>query len=348
MIALAKRFTRDERGGIALMVGLALPVLALAAGGGIDMSRAAAQRQRIASAVELGCQQATVEAAHRAKQSGALSGAEHASLVADIVNAKLAQAELSEVTVSTEADGEAVIVTARGASQNAFAGVLGFQSVTLAVARRCRSPELVAPPPEPYVPVGEVIYMESFEKEHDAEQGHFKIYKNWNGWRTQGEGIEINGIPELANGAAKHGKFFAELDSANNSAMWRENELTAGYYELSYWYISRVRTKDYEGRVYCAYQTDPKAAHDRLAEASYRDQTNRINVYFERRVGGEYDPGAEDRIDNCVYSDRWVNRKILLHAPKNGTYRYMFKAAGEENTYGGLLDVIKFCRNRCP
>jgi hypothetical protein len=348
MMTLARRLTRDERGGVALMVGLALPVLALAAGGGIDMSRAAAQRQRIASAVELGCQQATVEAAHRVKQSGALSGAEHASLVAGIVRTKLAQAELSEVTVSTEIDGEAVIVTARGASQNAFAGVLGFQSVTLAVARRCRSPELVAPPPEPYVPVGEVLYMESFENEHEAEEGYHKTYQNWNGWRTQGAGIEINGIAELANGGVKHGKFFAELDSLNNSAMWRESELTAGYYELSYWYISRLLTAAYGGQLYCAYRTEPKAAQDRLANASHDRQTNRIDVFFQRKVGGEYKSGIEERVDLCIYSDRWVNRKIMLHVPENGTYRYMFKAAGEDNTYGGLLDLIKFCRNRCP
>ena len=66
-----RSFLKDARGVTALTFGLTLPALALAVGGGIDFSRAAARHQRMASAIELACQQAVQEIRYQGSQAEA-------------------------------------------------------------------------------------------------------------------------------------------------------------------------------------------------------------------------------------------------------------------------------------
>ncbi|MFC5419123.1 MAG: hypothetical protein DI537_18460 [Stutzerimonas stutzeri] len=357
MPGLFQSFLKDARGVTALTFGLTLPAIALAVGGGIDLSRAAARHQRIASAIELACQQAVQEIRYQATQSGADPKKDYSPLVKDLAVKKIAEDQLTEVTAAVAIAGEIVTITATGSSPNVFAGIIGYDQVSLQVDRNCT--KLVAAQSE-----NKVLFTESFESYHNVATNSWTVLNNWNGWTTQSGkgGIEINGIRELAANTIRFGNFFAELDShcytsgcKTNSNMWREfKDLTPGNYELSYWYISRVRNPAYAGQTLCAYKTDAKSVWDKLKAATWESQTNRIEVFIQRKKSGGYDAVTVDKndsadlVDVCVHTDQWTERKISLSVATKGTYRIYFQAAGREDTYGGLLDYIRFCSGKCP
>lgn len=357
MSGLFRSFLKDARGVSALMFGMSMPVIALAVGGGIDFSRAAARHQRIASAIELACQQAVQEIRYQATQSGADPKKDYSPLVKDLAVKKIAEDQLTEVTAAVAIAGEIVTITATGFSPNVFGGIIGYDQVSLQVNRDCT--KLVAAQSG-----NKVLFTESFESYHNVATNSWTVLNNWNGWTTQSGkgGIEINGIRELAANTIRFGNFFAELDShcytsgcKTNSNMWREfKDLTPGNYELSYWYISRVRNPAYAGQTLCAYKTDAKSVWDKLKAATWESQTNRIEVFIQRKKSGGYDAVTVDKndsadlVDVCVHTDQWTERKISLSVATKGTYRIYFQAAGREDTYGGLLDYIRFCSGKCP
>lgn len=121
------------------MFALAAPALALAVGGGIDLSRAAAQRQRIASAVELACQHSSVEVSYRRRQSNANPNEDYTSVVNDITNKKIAQDGLTGVVATSSIVDDSITIRATGSSSNAFAGILGYSTVALRVERQCNA-----------------------------------------------------------------------------------------------------------------------------------------------------------------------------------------------------------------
>jgi Flp pilus assembly pilin Flp len=357
MSGLFRSFLKDARGVTALTFGLTLPAIALAVGGGIDLSRAAAQHQRMASAIELACQQAVQEIRYQAAQSGADPKKDYGPLVKDLAAKKITADNLTEVTATATIAGEVVTITAAGSSPNVFAGLIGYNQVALQVSRNCTK-LAIAPS------ANKVLFSESFESYHNVASNSWTVLNNWNGWTTQSGkgGIEINGIRELAANTIRFGNFFAELDShcytsgcKTNSNMWREfKDLDPGNYELSYWYISRVRNPAYAGQTLCAYKKDEKAVWDKLKAATWEGQTNRIEVFIQRKKSSGYDAVTVDKndsadlVDVCVHADQWTERKISLSVATKGTYRIYFQAAGREDTYGGLLDYIRFCSGTCP
>lgn len=357
MPGLFRSFLKDVRGVTAMTFGLTLPAITLAVGGGIDLSRAAAQHQRMASAIELACQQAVQEIRYQATQTGADPKKDYGPLVKDLAIKKIASDGLSAVTPTVTIVGEAVTISASGSSQNVFAGIVGYNQVSLKVTRNCT--KLAVAQSE-----NKVLFTESFESYHNVASNSWTVLNNWNGWTTQSGkgGIEINGIPELAANTIRFGNFFAELDShcytsgcKTNSNMWREfKDLTPGNYELNYWYISRERNPAYAGETICAYKGDTKAVWDKLKAATWREQTNRIEVFIQRKKSAGYDTVSVDKndhadlVDVCVHTDKWTERKISLTVGTKGTYRIYFQAAGREDTYGGLLDYIRFCSGKCP
>lgn len=351
MTPLFRSFLKDTRGSTALIFGLGLPALMLAVGGGIDLTRAAAQRQRIASAVELGCQQSTHEIRYRQSQANADPNANYAPVVTDITNSKVTGSGLSGVTVNASIANNIITIRASGNSANVFGGVLGFENVPLGVVRNCNLLPVSTTTP------GTVLLMESFETNHNVASNSWTVLNNWNGWSTQNGkgGIEINGIPQLSGNEIRFGNFFAELDShcytsncRTNSSMWREITLPAnGDYELRYWYISRVRNPAYAGKVYCAYKDSSTAVWNALNNATWEGQTNRIEVFFAKSSG--FSSAASNAVDTCVHTDQWTERKITFRNLKAGDkYRLQFQAAGREDTYGGLIDYIRFCTKTCP
>lgn len=361
MTPLFRSFLKDTSGSTALIFGLGLPVLTLAVGGGIDYSQAVARRQAIASAVEIGCREASLEINYLAQQAGAKPNQDYTSVANDKIRARvngISQYGVSGVGVTSIVANNVITAVATATSANAFGGILGYNTIALRVERRCNY-ELTPPTTGP----GTVLFTESFEVGHNVASNSWTVLKNWNGWTTQSSqgGIEINGIPELAANTIRFGNFFAELDShcytsgcRTNSSMWREfPNLAVGNYELSYWYISRERNPAYAGQTLCALSTDAKAKWDAIKLDRWREQTNRIEVFFQKKGSSYSTPAkdvdkATDQVDVCVHADKWTERKIPLKVTTKGTYRIFFQAAGREDTYGGLIDYIRFCSGTCP
>ncbi len=365
MFGLFRSFLHDVRGASALMFGLAAPAIALAVGGGIDLSQAAARRQRIASEVEIGCRAASLEINFQSRQTGADPKKDYTS----VANAKikgqvnnLSQSGVTGLNVTSTLANNIITAVATATSANAFGGILGYNTIALRVERNCNY--VVGTPGTPTA-TGKVLFVESFETGHNVASNSWTVLKNWNGWTTQSGqgGIEINGIPELAANTIRFGNFFAELDSdclgvkncKPNSSMWREfTNLGVGDYELSYWYISRIRNSAYAGQTLCAYSTDAKAVWDKLKAATWQSQTNRIEVFFQQKKSNAYATPSKDldkttdQVDVCVHTDKWTERKIQLKVTTAGTYRIFFQAAGKEDTTGGLIDYIRFCSGSCP
>lgn len=368
MSGLFRSFLKDVRGLSALMFGLATPAVMLAVGGGVDYSQAASRRQRIASAVELGCAHASQEVLYQKSQTNANPNQNYSSTINQITNTKITDAAIngiSGVTVSSTLNNNVITITATAASANVFGSIVGASTISVGVQRNCNVATASSTTP------GTVLFMESFENNHNVASNSWTVLKNWNGWTTQSNqgGIEINGIPELAANTIRFGNFFAELDSdcygvsgcRSNSSMWREfTNLAVGDYELSYWYISRVRNPAYAGKTYCAYnktslsvKADSATTWNELAAATWESQTNRIEVFFQKKSGSYTTPSkdvdkATDQVDVCVHTDKWTERRIPLKVTTAGTYRIFFQAAGREDTYGGLLDYIRFCSGTCP
>jgi hypothetical protein len=365
MSGLFRSFLKDARGVSALLFGLAAPAIALAVGGGIDFSQAASRRQRIASEVEIGCREAAVKIYSQSQKTGADPKKDYTSVANTEIRGRvigLSQPGVGGVSVTSTAANNVITAVATATSTNSFGGLLGYNTIALRVERRCDY--VLGTPGGSGGGPGTVLFMESWETGHNVASNSWTVLKNWNGWTTQSTqgGIEINGIPELAANTIRFGNFFAELDShcytsgcKTNSSMWREfTNLAKGDYELSYWYISRVRNTGYAGQTLCAYPTEAKAVWDKLKAATWESQTNRIETFFQQKKSGSYATPAKDvdkatdQVDVCVHTDKWTERKIPLKVTTAGTYRIFFQAAGREDTYGGLIDYIRFCSGVCP
>lgn len=359
-----RSFLKDARGVTALTFGLTLPALALAVGGGIDFSRAAARHQRMASAIELACQQAVQEIRYQGSQAGADPKKDYGPLVKDLAAKKIAADGLGEVTPAVTITGEVVTITATGSSSNVFAGLVGYSQVALKVSRNCTKLP---------IPENKVLFTESFESYHSVKKEDWSVLKNWNGWTTTGGGVEINGIPQLSGNEIRFGNFFAELDShcyvsgcSSNSSMAREFDLKVGSYELRYWYISRIRNtaSSFAGKVACVgrypendtnpdYKNNPSLQSGWATKwikvidwaRSWKTETNRIDVFFAKSGVA---PSSTNMVDQCVHTDKWVERIVPLQVTQAGKYSFTFRAAGLEDTVGGLLDYIRFCSGKCP
>lgn len=207
-----------------------------------------------------------------------------------------------------------------------------------------------------------VVFRESFEAGHTIPAdtgtgwdvvGGANNRSAWNGWTTQGAGIEIDSQRGIAISKVLFGSYFAELDSdcrtaANtgtrkcktNSTMSRVIKLTPGTYQIRYWYVARQQDASVGNRVICG-------ARDRDVSFYTREgQTNRIEVFFEKR--GNYTFNDNNMVDVCVMSNEWTERVVTLTVRAEDEYRFSWRAAGREDTYGGLIDNIRICRNYCP
>lgn len=340
LLTALKNLIADRRGVSSVLLAVSLPVIVFAVGGGIDMTRAISLRQRVASTIELACKQGALEADYKASKSSNPDKEDYKTLVDTLTKARLAADGLSSVTASSVVDSKKVTLTASTSSPNVFAKVLNFDTVPISMTREC--PRGTAPT------AGSVLFSESFEVNHNVASNSWTVLKNWNGWTTKDAGIEINGIPQLSGNEIRFGNFFAELDSHcyvsncnTNSTMSRELQLAPGNYELRYWYISRVRNPaaNYVGKIICGKDSE-------VAWANWEGQTNRIEVFFEKQ--GSYNYAAKDMVDVCVHTDQWTERKIPIKVTSNAKYRISWRAAGRQDTYGGLIDYLRFCSNTCP
>ncbi|SFU96962.1 Putative Flp pilus-assembly TadE/G-like [Methylobacterium sp. 174MFSha1.1] len=358
----------DESGSVAIIIAIALPALLIGVGGSIEASRAFAYRQRLTSAAELACLQAKAYIDARKPQDVRSTDATKLYPASDIQpiadRVKVAKGlNASDVLTATNTTDINVHVSATGRMPIVFSSILKMQGVDFAVARDC--PVVSAATALTSSSAPQLLFTESFERPSHSVQynswsvlGGVKNGNSWNGWTTQNAGIEINGQRELASNVVRFGDFFAELDSdcntsANagnkschsNSTMSRIMDLSPGNYQVRYWYIARQRDPNQPGRVICG------AKDSDVSWYQVDGQTNRIEVYVEK--SGNYTFAASSMVDVCVQADAWTERVINFVVPvdpgaSTTEYRISWRAAGREDTYGGLIDYLRICRNSCP
>ena len=351
-----KRFIVDRTGGTAVAFALSLPVLALAVGGGFDLSNAMNHRQKIANALEIACVQSAIEINYQIANGAQQSMDFGPGTVNPMAVRRVRDAGIpSGVTVRSVTTFPAIRITADSSSPAAFAQIGGLTSLPVKVQRECQYAL-----PEQLPPTGQTLFVESFEQAHNVAPNSWTVLgsngnqtsgASWNGWQTRNAGIEINGQPQLSGGTIRFGNFFAELDSHcyvsgcnSNSAMSRTLTLQPGNYQIGYWYISRIKNSSasWRGVVACsAKDTDAAVAPYR----AWEQETNRIEVFVERR--GDYTFAATNMVDVCVYSDQWIQRRVNFQVQTADEYRISWRAAGKQDTVGGLIDYLQLCKDNC-
>lgn len=334
-----RQILQDIRGNMSVLAALSLPVVALSVGGGIDLARAYQVRQELTNVAELSCSQSSREITYQlGRPENTERTAESFLGEANRISARRLSASGIPGSVQNSISGDVLTVTGAASSSNAFAAIMGAEATPVGVVRTCSVAR-----PATGTTSGSLLFMKSFETNHSIALNRWAIYQNWHGWDTEGtRGIEINGMPSLSAGEIRFGNFFAELDSWANSTMARRMRFPPGEYEIRYWYISRVRTTDpaYAGVVGCG------SAADVQPYRAWRNETNRIDLYVERE--GNYTYAPANIVDTCVYTDHWVERQIRFRVNQEAEYRISWKAAGQNESTGGLLDYIRICSRSCP
>ncbi|AWN41667.1 TadE/TadG family type IV pilus assembly protein [Methylobacterium durans] len=356
-------FRQDERGGVAIILAFALPMLLVGVGGALEASREATYRNRVASATELACRQAQsyVNANKPDDVKVGDTSKTYPTQVQDIAARNFqAKGLTSSATVTATNTDTNVHVQASGSQPLVFGTLLRKSTFSVSMARDCAViSTAVAITTGANAP--ELLISESFERpSHSVNYNSWDVLggarnsNTWNGWGTVAAGIEINGQRELASNSIRFGDFFAELDSdcntaansgvsgcRSNSSMNRTLNLTAGSYQIRYWYIARLRDAARPGQVICGTKSSDVDWY------TVEGQTNRIEVYVDKeKSGGGYN--LSNLVDVCVQADAWTERVINFTVAATANYRITWKAAGREDTYGGLIDYLRICRNACP
>ena len=140
----------------------------------------------------------------------------------------------------------------------------------------------------------------------------------------------------------------AELDCDNgsnakgNSSISTIQTLSAGYYELRYFYNSRVNYADYNPTYICgstasdlAWANDTNTSfisNSSSANVPDGSRTNQINVYLDKDASGKPPThqtidgtqylGGSNLIDACVYtgSFNWIERSVRIYVNTSGSY----------------------------
>ncbi|MFC5552945.1 hypothetical protein [Methylobacterium iners] len=333
-------------------------------------------KQRLTSATELSCHQGAIFVGSKRKNNANLT-TDYTGDVRSITQKNLTEKRLENITISPSVDAVRVSVTTSGNLSFLLGGVLPKSNQYFSVSQSC----LIAPNVPDPSSTSTLIFSESFEENHTVGQGNWNVIdtaNTWfNSWTTSGAGLEINGQASLTSGKLRFGNFFAELDSdcknasssqkvscanTTNSSIIRNMTLKGGNHEIRYWYNSR---KDKSGIDYnkygnaetCSDLTKAKGAGRddfeqrainelAVAQAQKDGWTFRIELYVEKKSDALYQ--VENLTDVCVWTKDWVERKLTFTVPSAGDYRIVWRGAGRQDTYGGLLDYIRICEGVCP
>jgi hypothetical protein len=165
------------------------------------------------------------------------------------------------------------------------------------------------------------------------------------------------------------GTHSAELDcdngssTAGNSSISTLQYLEAGYYEVRYFYNSRVNYPDYNPAYICgsaasdlSWANDTNSSGGPVANAM-RD--NQINVYLDLNtsgvppthttIDGTEKLGGSNLIDMCVYTGNknWIERSVRVNVTTAGWYWWSFAADGQNDSYGGSIADLRLCSGTC-
>ena len=189
---------------------------------------------------------------------------------------------------------------------------------------------------------------------------------NGSKWYIVGYCLETD-VTGIINSTSPEGSHTAELDcdngsgSAGNSSISTQSYLAAGTYELRYFYRSRVDYPDYDPTYICGTTAAGQSWANSNNFSMYRSgtvsRTNQINVYLDMNVTGSaplhttldgtQQLAGANLIDQCVYAQNWVERSVRISVTTPAFYWLSFAADGQNDSYGGQIDFIRLCQDKC-
>jgi Flp pilus assembly protein TadG len=160
--------------------------------------------------------------------------------------------------------------------------------------------------------------------------------------------------------------------TTTNSSINMTMTLSKGVYEVRYVYNARKDVGNYQypnDNLICsdADDTDGLARNNDVAKnaagtstVALDGQTRRIELWIEPKSSGyKSDDQALTASSNpnymksymadvCVWSKLWTERSYKFTVPSTQEYRISWRAAGLDDSFGGLIDYLRVCKNSCP
>ena len=160
--------------------------------------------------------------------------------------------------------------------------------------------------------------------------------------------------------------------SRTNSSINMAMNLARGTYEVRYVYNARKNVGNYQypnDNVICsdpddldgiARHNDVAKNGDGVSTVSLDGQTRRIELWVEPKTSGyksddqsltaSTDPNymKSYMADVCIWSKLWTERSYRFTVTTSQEYRISWRAAGLDDSFGGLIDYLRICQNSCP
>ena len=399
---VGRRFRLDARGNVAIIFAFASTALLVATGSGIDLSRAYFARQKLSQVATLTCQYSIRPSVVNNTGANTIYST---AVNQFAVNALTTQHWPSNAMPTGGPTGTgSTYFTGTGASSSngtqvpngvaelwynvptTFMKIFNVNQITVHAVMNCQPPSPTTCSSTP----GSICIHEGFETTTSSY-----YFTNPNGG-TGALSSPLNTFPTTAgyqgdsgnqfyimgycmeidqagviNASTPEGTHSAELDcdngsgSAGNSSLTTKSYLATGYYELRYFYRSRIDYPNYDPTYICG-TTGPTYANPTAGDTGWANdsagsagtRTNQINVYFDQSVNGGPPPlhttldgtqqlAGGNLIDTCVQGPNWIERSVKIKVTTAGYYWLSFAADGHNDSYGAQLDNIRLCVEQC-
>lgn len=163
-----------------------------------------------------------------------------------------------------------------------------------------------------------------------------------------------------------------QIGRTTNSSITMTMVLPKGFYEVRYVYNARKNVNAYQypnDNVICsnpnsidgqARDTDVLKNGAGASTISLDGQTRRIELWVEPKTSGYKSDSQALTIstnpsymkfymaDVCVWSKLWTERSYKFTVTTQQEYRISWRAAGLDDSFGGLIDYLRICQNSCP
>jgi Flp pilus assembly protein TadG len=388
------RFGNDTGGNIALIFGLSAVMIFTALGAGLDLSRAYLARQKLSQVATLACQYASRSTILDTLTSG--TGSAYASQVTSYIttawqnqNVNLNQTNGSPFTY---AQGGAANVSLSASVPTTFMQIAGFTAIPIQAQSHCYDTPSAAHQPVP--DSSQTVINEGFEATPNGTVNGWTSYlpngstgtqatatgwssaagytgSNGTQWHITGYCLEQDQAGNIKS-SVPDGNYSIELDcdrgdgsgKGANSSISAVNYLSAGSYELRYYYASRVSYSSYDPTYLCgSAASDLSWANSTswsgaVGNTYTGSRTNQVNVYLDFSSSNTAAPpthttldgvtlAGSNLIDMCVYGPNWIQRSVTINVTTPGYYWLTFAADGSGDSLGGQLDAIQLCRVSC-
>jgi len=355
-----QKLQADERGNVALMMGILLIPLVGAVGYGIDYTRAVSYKMKLDSAANAAAL-AGMDTARALLLSNPNMSPDSIKAAADaraqqvFIGLAPKQAPYIFKSLGFSRVGETIggSVTYTASMPTTFTNVVGLQNIAIDGGAESQGP-LAQGTTNPANP--DILIEENFDKAATIQPdrnlgGGVGLYKNFNNWLTNKDGVEIGPPGSYGATPPNAAPYVAELDGFSNSYLTKKVYLAIGDYELRYWYTDRVRYNMYLPTPVCGSASkDVEWVNASSSYGAFGAQTNRIGVYLD--LASTNTPPAvfsENLIDACLVShNKWIERSVKVSVTTPGNYWLAFQAEGASDGWGGVLNNIRFCKNTCP